>query len=232
MISLKNKEAIDFCSMINDINQIMKNCKTNSDYSIHNGVSYAYKSLAEDIVHNKLEMDYTSNRNKKGYQEYLKNLNGIIYGKIFFSWFKENKKIINQIKLFKDHFEIYTTNNSISFISDSINFKDDYYLLNEYFKRAKEKNNYKAIYIDRNFEKILNEIDINNLTIPYHCKFPVKNKTIKFIITKKLFLNFKKGSIIDLIIHNIDSLNKVYGIEYIINNKTSLLYNYVTIVNY
>jgi len=27
-------------------------------------------------------------------------------------------------------------------------------------------------------------------------------------------------------------LNKVYGIEYIINNKTSLLYNYVTIVNY
>jgi hypothetical protein len=239
-----SSDVTNIVNIINDINQIAKNLKKDSTYSIINGIAYAYKTSVEDVIHQKLEYSTLSNRNKSKYNDDIPCINGLIDGKELYSFIKDYKKHVVKVIFYEYHFTIETSSSDISYRSISINSKKnldvDYNKFNKYLERIKIKNSFKTIYKDENFDEKLKEIEIDNVFLPYECKFKISHEfmkedneeIIKFRIVKKIFPTLKATSKVSINVFSVNPKDRVYAIEYIIDNKTSKLYNYATIVNY
>ena len=225
-----------FLGIISDINQIMKNSKKDCSYTIFKGISYAYKDTMEDLGHNKLNIQYESNRSKKKkYNEDILLINGFIEnGKELFSWISEFKKNVTKIDLYDDYFCIHTSVVDIFYKSKELNkdsFKKDINSFKGYLKRIREKNDNTLIYKDEEFQNTISKIE-NNI-VPYECTFKTKSYgNIHFRMTSRIFLSLKKDSSVIFKITNVDSDNNVFGIDYEIINKDTTLKTYMTIINY
>ena len=233
----KDKDATSVASIIYEMNQIMKNAKSSSEYVIIDGASYAYKEEYEDIMHNRMEYSVLNNKLKKKYEDDIKNINGKVNGKEFYQWMKEYKSHITEVILGDYDFVINTSHPEITFKSDRYESNNDSEKLAAYLKRnlypTKE-----PVYHDEAFETVIEEHNgLKGIIIPFTCTFKFVNKKnvkrrIKFRITKKLFLAYNKECKVDLAIYPVNIKSKVYMITYTITNKNYRISNYATIVNY
>lgn len=116
------KELKRFIKLLNDINQLLKNIKSSSEYIIVKGkcICYPEPHVGDLGV---LRLDPFDNGKKDNVSEYLNNLTGKINGTELYNFLSENKKDITEIILEKSSFIIKTSNNN-EFKSESINNKD------------------------------------------------------------------------------------------------------------
>ena len=237
LMEYNDKDGYIFASIINDINQIAKNFKSTNEYSINNGKVYAYKTLFNDIAHQVMEYDVSSNRNKKAFNDGIEYLNGIVNGKELYNFYKEFKSDICKVLLYDDHFIIGTSNSKISYTSSILDKYVDCLKLDDYLARLNACKFYKEIYRDEEFDKVIDENNVMKRENPYMCKFPIKRKdgksyTVKFRIVKKLFPTYKQTSSVKLYLSKLLPKNKSYAIRYVISDKNVTIVNYVNIINY
>ena len=147
------KEVAKYKSLITSINQLMKNMKKDTCYTMVNGLLLAMQSLPNEYFSNITKINITNKTLLKfDLNNKSKNFNGYINGKELYSFLNDYKTKITEFKFYKTHFVIETSLPEVEYTSYMIT--KDNTDIQEYKRITQERKNINKVLYSKTFDSV------------------------------------------------------------------------------